>query len=47
MIIHKLPQEEQEFIWERWSGGMCDLREVNLAREMFFAQNKKGRYLEG
>ena len=42
-----ISQEERDFIWKRWSGGMCDLREYNIAREMYFAQNKKGRYLEG
>lgn len=40
-------EEEDAFVWKRWAGGICDMREYNIAREMYFAQNKKGRYLEG
>lgn len=40
-------EEEDAFVWKRWTGGICGMREYNITREMYFAQNKKGRYLEG
>ena len=47
MINHKLPEGERDFLWHRWRGGICSFRELNITREMYYIQFKKGRWLEG